>query len=313
MALAKQLVRERFAAAVPARIPVVVENNNGYDTKRTLYFLTLPLMLVFAGWVFLKKKIIGRNPETNILWFDGLSRSCRMVKEGAASWRALDIIYNFTFTGRGIEGIVENYWFGMMNAQAVRNRFKLVKRELMWAIIEIAKTEKEIRLLSLASGSAQPIIEAINELREFNIKATLVDLDPSAIDYSRQLAKRYGVEDRITFVVGSLSALGRITNGRRPHIIEMVGFLDYRPTAKATHLIKKIHDVLLPGGIFLTANICPNPEQYFLKWVINWSMIYRRSEELGEILVNAGFSPKNCQIFCEPLKFYAIAICRKFV
>ncbi|MDO8436039.1 MAG: class I SAM-dependent methyltransferase family protein [bacterium] len=294
------------------KIPVVIDRdiNISYENNWWLYCATLPIMWVLTFWVILKKKIFRNNLETNTLWFDGLSKSCRQVKEGAASWHALDVIYNFPF---GRESKVGDYWFGMMNAQAVRNRLKIVKRELMSAIEHVARTNQQIRLLSLACGSAQAVIEIMAEMKELDIRATVVDLDPTAIDYARTLAKQYGIEDKITFIVGGVSNVEKVTNGARPHIIEMVGFLDYRPDAKAVRLVSQIHKSLLPNGIFLTGNTCPNLEQHFLRWVINWSMIYRKPKVLGDIITKAGFLAQDCRIFCEPLGIHAVAVCRKFV
>jgi SAM-dependent methyltransferase len=289
------------------------QNSLGYEKRKRLYLLSLPLMWLLTIWVAFKKKILGINPKINTFWFDGLSPFCRKAKEEAGTWRALELIYNFKFGQQdGIGGRISDYWFGMINAQAVRNRLKLVKHELTKAIKEIAKKEKEVRLLSLASGSAQGIIEVVTELKEIDIKVVLLDLDPTAIEYSRNLARKYGVEEKITFITGNLLNLERVANEIKPHIIEMVGFLDYRPHAKAVRLIRRIYESLMPGGRFITANICPNPEQYFLKWVSDWAMIYRRPEELGGILIEGGFTPENCRIICEPHRVHAVAICRKF-
>ena len=289
----------------------IVEQAGFYERKRWPYLLGLPLMWILTIWVVFKKSI-GLKSKTNTLWFDGLNRSCREIKEGAASWRALDIIYNYIFgEEKSFSTKVGDYWIGMMNAQEVRNRLRLVKRELIKAIKNAAKKEKEVLLLSLASGSAQSVIEAITETKEVNVKVTLLDLDPGAIEYSKKMAEKYGVKEKITFVVGNTSELEKINNGEKPHIIEMVGFLDYRPREKAILLLNRIYQCLAPGGTFLTANILPNPEMFFLKVVINWRMLYRKPEELRNIIVASGFTKENTRIVYEPLKIHAVAICRK--
>jgi len=50
-----------------------------------------------AGWVRLKKRIVGGNLVTNAWLFDGFSSRCREIRAGAATWRALDVIYNHYF------------------------------------------------------------------------------------------------------------------------------------------------------------------------------------------------------------------------
>jgi len=43
----------------------------------------LSLIFGLAFWVALKKKILGPNLKINTLWFDGLSPTCREMKENA--------------------------------------------------------------------------------------------------------------------------------------------------------------------------------------------------------------------------------------
>lgn len=293
---------------------IMVDQNGllNYESKKWLYVLTRPLMWILTGWVVFKKRILGIKPKINTLWFDGLSIPCRQVKVGAGSWRALDLIYNFNF---GVDGRLSDYWFRILNAQAVRNRLKLVKQKLTEVIEDLRTKKKKIRLLSIASGSAQAIIEVMEKFKDADVElqVNVIDLDPTAIDFSQQLAKRHGIKNGITFTCGNLYRyLEKLNeNNNRPDIIEMVGFLDYRPNYKAGHLLGKIHKLLLPGGIFITANICPNAEKHFLTNVIDWPMIYRTPEELGNILLEAGF--EDCRIICEPLKIFAVGVCKKLL
>jgi len=297
-------------------VEVIVDRDASlnYETRRWVYLSHLPVMWVLTVWVMFKKKILSIKPKINTFWMDGLSIPSRKVKEGAASWRALDIIYNFQFGQQnGIKGKVSDYWFKIINAQAVRNRFRLVKRELIKAIREIAQKEKEVRLFSIASGSAQAVIEAMSEVRKQGIKvqAVLLDLDRTAIKYSQKMAEQYGFRDEVKCIRSSTTNLQKAVDGKRPHIIEMIGFLDYRPHDRAVHLITKIHKLLLPGGKFLTANMCPNVEQSFMKWILNWSIIYREPKELRSILVESDFNAKTIRLIYEPLKLHVIAICNK--
>jgi len=295
-------------------IEMIVDNDPslGYETSKWLYTLSLPLMWFFTLWSMLKRlllALVGIKPKTNTFWFDGLSKPCREIKEGAASWRALEIIYNYQF---GIGSKLSDYWLGIVNAKAVRNRLKLVKRELLEVIKEVAQEiEGAVELFSIASGSAQAVIETMVMAKEegIEVKATLLDLDQTAIDYSQELALRHGLEDKVVFVRTSTTNLEKAMNGKRPHIVEMIGFLDYRPHPKAVALVQRIYDLLLPGGRFLTANTSPNSEQYFMKWVINWSMIYRRPKELWSVVTEGGF--KRARMICEPLKLHMLAICQK--
>lgn len=284
-----------------------------YESRKWLYLLTLPLMFLLVVWTIFKKIILG-GCKINSHWVDGVSPACRKIKEGAGSWRALHIAYNHKFGEKNLQGRISDYWLGMLNGQAVRNRKKLVKRELTKVVRELWLSGiKEPHILSIAAGSAEALLEVIHEMKSFGItvKATLLDPDSSAIEFCKRKAKELGIDSQLDFFLGGTTNLAKAVNGNAPHVVEMVGFLDYRPHVKAVHLIKKIYHLLSPGGKLITSNICPNPEQEVLHWLFDWSMIYRKPEELGQVVVEGEFDPENCQLVCEPLRIYTLAICRK--
>lgn len=286
-----------------------------FENRYWLYLMVLPLMRLLVIYVILKKKIrklLGLSePEINTFWFDGLGKSPKLVKKGAASWVALNEIYNYQFgKGKGIIGVVDDFWQRMINAQAVRNRLKLVKQEIKKAVSEFS-WQGEVRILSLASGSAQGVIEVMAELKKRGIavQALLLDIDPTALIYAKELACLNGVADQIEVVRVNVSRVVKVARDFKPHIIEMLGLLDYIPRDKAVKLIRKIKDSLEPNGVFLTCNICPNAEQHFMKWVINWSMIYRCPAELIGIVKEAGFD--DCRLVAEPLKIHCLVVVHK--
>ena len=286
-----------------------------FELRRWLYILTMPISWLLTFWVMAKKTICRRlgkpDPHINTFLFDGLGLSNRAIKVGAASWKALDIIYNHPFgQKKSVGGFIDDFWIGMMNAQAVRNRLKLVKQEIRRAILNFSN-HQEVRLLSLAAGSAQGVIEVMAELKSqgIRVRALLLDIDQTALDYAKQLASQYGVADQIETVKASVAQVIRVSQYFRPQVIEMLGLLDYIPQDKAIRLVGKIRESLETKGIFLTCNICHNPEMHFLKWVINWAMIYRTPAELSEIVTKAGF--EDHRLIYEPLKIHGLVIAQK--
>lgn len=305
-------VPEVFETEFVGIVPVQQARKAVYEKRRWLYIMALPLMWLLTVYVMVKKtvrRLLGLpGPQINSLWFDGLGSYNRSIKEGAASWKALDIIYNYEF---GSSSIVDDFWIGMMNAQAVRNRFKLVRQEVRRAILRFSDHNKEVRLISLACGSSQAVVEVMAEFKAKGVmvKTLLVDVDQGALDYARGLAERYGVLGQIEMRRASVAQVVKFSRGFKPQVIEMLGLLDYIPPDKAIHLVTKIRESLVPKGVFLTCNIAPNLEQHFLKWVINWPMIYRDASELEEIACEAGFS--DYRLIYEPLKIHGLMIAQK--
>ncbi|PIQ07478.1 MAG: hypothetical protein COW72_00085 [Candidatus Nealsonbacteria bacterium CG18_big_fil_WC_8_21_14_2_50_37_10] len=300
------------------KIPVIIDDNPdlSYERNRWSSIYRLPLMWILALWVALKKKFLGPNLKINTYWVDGASLICREIKEKATTWRALELIYNHRFgQKKDLDGKIADFWLKMLNAQAVRNRLKLVKQMLREEIEKISQTKSEIRLLSIASGSAQGVIEIMQEFKQKGIivRAIFLDLDLTAIEYSRKLSQKANVMEQIIFINKSVRELEETVKGFNPNIIEIVGFLEYRSKEKAIELVTRAYHLLTPNGVLLTSNINYNPEILFFYWVVDWQMIYRTPRELFGILVKGLFNSKNCKIICEPLKIYSLAICKKSI
>lgn len=299
------------------KIPITIDNNSnlGYE-KGKIYFLIIPLMWILAILAAIKKKIFGHNLKINSFLVDGISPVCKEIKETSTSWRALDIIYNYEFKKRkGIEGKITDFWLNILNSQASRNRLRLIKQKLRETIKELIAKESKIRLLSIASGSAQGVIDIIKEFKQEGIIITAIflDLDLSAIEHSKELAKKAKVIEQITFINKSVRELEEIVKGFNPNIIEIVGFLEYRSREKAIELTARAYRLLTPNGILLMSTISNSLESFFLYYVMNWPMIYRSPKQFAEIIIKGGFNSKNSEIICEPLKIQKIAVCRKFI
>lgn len=281
-----------------------------YEIKRWPYFLALPLMWALTMWVMAKKAIfalIGCKPATNVFWFDGVSPTLRRIKETAGTAAALDIIYNHQF---GMDGKITDFWLGMMNAQAVRNRKRLVESLLQEYLRRSAKHESELYILSIACGSAQSIIETIAQLKREDIhcRAVLLDKDETALAYCRRLASKHGVTEQVDCIRGHTRYLERaLMSYPRFDIVEIVGLFDYLKDEKVIKLIRTALSFLKPEGMLLIGNTAPNPEQYFLRWVIDWGMIYRNPQDLRTLALQANVT--GVETIAEPLGIHNIAIC----
>ncbi len=266
--------------------------------RRMIIFLWLPLVSIplIGNFLFIRLSNLGRT-----------------IKRFSATYKALEIIYTYswkTTTGKGmLERVLTHILLQFMNAKAVRNRLKLVKQELRQAILSL--NNQEIHIMSLGSGSARAIIEVLSEETGHNRKytATLVDQSRSALRHSRELAEENGILPNIILVRGMLEEFTENSHNHPPDIVEMVGILDYFDKETAIRVISEIYRLLSPRGVLITCNIRTNPEKRFLTRILGWSMIYREPEELSQILLEAGF---ECpQIISEPLGIHILAVARK--
>ncbi len=294
-----------------------------YEHKVWPYRLILPFLFVIGAYVQAKKfvyRLFGGPtcvPETNCWFIDGMSVNSRRVKDGARGWKALDAVYNFRRGGEGENALiraVDDFWLQIRNAQAVRNRLKIVKREVRKAIVEMAKTKavgEPVRHLSLAAGSGQGVIEVIAEMQAAGIpcEVLLIDQDESALEHARTLAGAHGVSASIITRKWDVVYFERALQGFRPDIIEMCGLLDYLPWTLAVRLTQKIHRFLKQDGFLLVCHIHSNWEKYFLWHQENWGMLYRSRQQLREMLTRGGFL--EADLYAEPHRIHSVAVARR--
>tara|TARA_Y100000310_G_scaffold345555_1_gene466523 strand:+ start:62045 stop:62878 length:834 start_codon:yes stop_codon:yes gene_type:complete len=276
-------------------------------------------MEAMVWWVLFKKLILHRKLAVHNLFFDGLATECRKIREGAARWPAMDIIYNFRkkqlgwnpFKWPGI--ILDNFWIHMRNAQAVRNRFKRTRYDLERSCYLLKNLGRPIRILSLACGSAQAVAETVALLSTegYQFEVLLIDYEEGALKKASEIAEKYRIGDCFTYKRGVVQRFPKYLDGFKPDIVEMVGFFDYLNDKQAVEVVELVHEMLPQKGTFITCHIHPNPEQDFLTNVIGWdsNMLYRSVDEFANLVDSGGFD--KVQVVIEPLGIHSVLVATK--
>lgn len=243
------------------------------------------------------------------------SKRTNLARKYSKTYKALELIYSYECLKLNENGIFDSIFSylwesNMLNAYALRNRLKLVKKELKEIILK-KKAKQKIRILSLASGSARAIIETLAEQKDIDIEARLVDLSRNALCYSRKLAEKYEVDDKINWFRANAGDIEEFCENWVPDIIEMVGLMDYLDKEEGTKIIRKIYKCLNQNGTLITSNINNNPERRFVREIANWDMIYRDPRQFSELLLKGGFNSRHCRIIYEPICIHAVATASK--
>ncbi len=244
---------------------------------------------------------------------DKYSRWNHQAKWGATAWPSLTIFYSYyekvlPVLRNDLEGWLTKFWVGRMeNRQAVTNRKKLVTYLLAREI----KKQENPRILSIASGSAEAVIGAIQKCPDKNVQVLLTDVNQEALDNAMKAAREAGLADCFQVRRCSYNRARTIMPKFQPNIVEMVGFLDYLTDRQAKKLFKSIRKHISSEGVFLTCNIIPNPEKIFLDWVLLWPMIYRSVKKMVANINDSGFSKNKTSIYLEPLGIHQVAVLRK--
>ncbi len=266
----------------------------------------------------------GRDPyHYSSFFIDRLSPLNHQIKIDAASSMALDTMYDWDEKIRPALGNtwanrVEKFWFdNSENRRALVNRKKMVHSILLCAINDFLD-EPEVRIISVACGSARAVIDAILACDHPNVQVVLIDRSKKALRNAQKNMEAHGIRN-VTYIEGKMGKITEVAKKNRPHIVEMVGLTDYLKVKRAADYSQTVSEVLEPGGYYLTGNIHPNPEKIFLDWGLLWPMNYKTPENLMEIGKGGGtkkdgnvaFRDGFIKIFCEPLGIHGLLLARK--
>lgn len=283
---------------------------DGYETPNGFARAVEPFRII-GVWFVSQFPTIGK-----FLFMDHSHRG-RKIRKYAATHKALELIYTYTWDGNGRYGLIEqiltHILFNFRNAKALRNRVRLVNKRLKQIILDSVKIPDTI--ISLGSGSARDLVEVVAELRSkltgCRPRILLVDRSRSALHYSEAMIKEYKVGDVADWILVHAKIEDFIQNPQeRADIVLTIGIMDYLEEKPAVEMISRIYDKLLrPDGILFASNIVHNGERKFLDHVLNWQMVYRSEKEIGEIISKSGF--ENFRILFEPLKIHGVIIANK--
>ncbi|PIR95141.1 hypothetical protein COT95_00310 [Candidatus Falkowbacteria bacterium CG10_big_fil_rev_8_21_14_0_10_37_6] len=311
-----------------------------YENSSVIDFFRLGVMHLLTIWVMAKKYILRRSPmfwttkvirgqETPILkintfWVDGISHTCRQIREGAATWMALNVIVRFNLKKRKQTFIdfLDYFWLNIRNARAVRNRNKLVEKELLDIMFDVYSQKQPIIIASIASGSFEAVIAAVRafilQFGQEDVYVFFFDLNKDAVEHMRKRIKEEDMEGvcivkRAVFL-GAKWQLNVVNYIRescnfKPNIVEMAGLFDHLTEEQIVLLSSQVNNELEEGDHFITAAVNDNRERKFMEKVLEWIMFYRSPTMLQKLLLKSGFD--NCDIIAEPESIHYIAICKK--
>lgn len=276
-----------------------------YEYKRQGIFRLIHIVMITLLNV-LPKKIAQKL----FLFWSSRGNDPRVVSENMGTWLALEVMYTLKKRqALGQVGWIDTFWQELLdNTRSIRNRLLMVKEELTALILAESLHGTPVHILSIGSGSARPVLEAIALLQETpKTRLLLVDTDETALMFSERLAQELKI-NHTQHKTGNFLRVARDCTSFKPRIVEMVGLLDYLTNRQCIYILREVRKTLVPGGYLITGNISPNLEAPFVTKGINWPMIYRAPEELRELLVWAGFGAQHIRIIQEPLEIHTLAI-----
>jgi len=180
-------------------------------------------------------------------------------------------------------------------AQSVRNRIKLIS-SIIGRIRNdtVFSTEAKLKILSIGSGSAlelQNTLKTPQDCKSFHF--SLLDQDSLALSEASVLIegikRKFKQDIDVDFLKYSIRTmlLSRQLKEKlgQFHFIYSMGLFDYFTAPVAKALIKRIYQLLAPGGRMIIGNFhVSNPSRYYMEYWCDWFLIHRTEAEFSTLM-----------------------------
>ena len=205
-------------------------------------------------------------------------------------------------------------------SQAVRNRRTLISKMLT----EIKNrcrnhADGRCRVLSVACGPAFELKDLLSSAEDFDtFHFTLLDQDKYALfeaavlvdQIEKSLDRKIGVNYLNESVRTMLATRNLEGQWGRFDFIYSMGLFDYLTPPVAAAVLKKLYELLSPGGEMVIGNFhVSNPSRYYMEYWLDWVLYYRSESDFKELLgdapsavMNVSFEDTRVQMFLHVTK-----------
>lgn len=188
---------------------------------------------------------------------------------------------------------------------AARNRKRMAVREIR-DLIHRYEGKGSIHVVGIGTGPGFNLQEAMHSARTDDVYAVCIDEDSDAFHFGQKMSEAKGMAERVCFLTGDAKSMEEHLKVEvAPHIVKMVGILEYLTDDQVTQLLTTCHTILRSGGSVL-ANSMENAHGVdpYMRRVFNWHLNYRSPRKIMELFGDCGFS--DFQVLREPLGVYGI-------
>lgn len=166
-------------------------------------------------------------------------------------------------------------------SKAVRNRKDYFKNLLVRKLENHTGT---LRVLNVASGPSRDMYEFLEEYPDAPIEFVCVDMDESAIDFSKKLL--HNNLHRIQYIHKNIF---RFQTDQKFDLIWSAGLFDYFNDKIFTRVLSRFKPWLLPSGEVVVGNFSnENPSIHYMD-LVDWILTHRSEDELVNLANEAGY------------------------
>ena len=277
------------------------------------------LFLAFTNQL---QKYLASRPHVSFEHKRNLARPLVYLPPGVKAWTAYmpgglatQPVHNpetkTLASGKRIDLMTRRLFRHSIDAIGLRSRAYV----MTWRIGRLLEaTDQPVTWLSLASGSGQPVYDAVNILGPEKFRSVIItDGDAETLSFANQLAKKEGVVAQTNLYVEPLDvfdekAFDKLFATHEPTVVDAMGLFEYLEAEQAAQLIARVYAKLPSGGTFIYTNMSPeHPHLDLHKRGLGWpGVIPRTVRDMAGILAKAKLPKGAVEIFRANDKVYNV-------
>ena len=196
--------------------------------------------------------------------------------------------------GDGHLGIYIDRWIrSIPTCLALKNRGSIITA----TVKELASSwhlEEPMPVTSIASGSANEILDLYLYANQPNVHVTCIDTNHQPLAYAANLSQNLGFAEQLTFIQDNIFLLAQgYSNINIPpqKMIYSLTLGNYLQDQEFINILDWIYDHLLPQGTVILGNFnTSNPDRLLLRHILEWNFIYRSAEQLENLFASSKFA-----------------------
>jgi hypothetical protein len=232
-------------------------------------------------------------------------------------------------SGEAVDDKSRAFFYHGLDAIGIRTRAKIMTE----ISTRYLSDKPAARWISLACGGAVPVIDALKEHDDMGmIHLDLVDFNPDALSFASGLATHeaalqkvptYNKENELrSYSTHEINLIrGLIASDRlveqfgegNSDMVDALGIFEYFSKKDSTVFLKNAYRLVRDDGVMVIANMLSDrPQMEFNRRGVGWPKLYPRStDELSEIVTDAGIDPGKVKIIIPEDGIYAVVEIRK--
>ena len=217
--------------------------------------------------------------------------------------------------GDGHLGIYIDRWIrSIPTCLALKNRGSIITATVKELAISW-NFENPMPVTSIASGSANEILDLYINANPPNVHVTCVDTNHQRLAYAANLSHKLGFNEHITFIQDNIFLLAQgYSNINIPpqQMIYSLSIGNYLKDQEFIAILDWIYEHLLPKGTVILGNFnTSNPDRLLLEHILEWHFTYRSAEQLEKLFANSKFGSLPIEIEADEFGVELFVVCTK--